>query len=185
MHVYKPGSTALYPVPAVLVSSGWERPNIITLAWAGTVCSDPPAVSIAVRRERYSHDLIAATGEFVLHLPRADQVAIVDYIGHVSGRDLDKWAACGLTPTPAHKVRTPVIAQCPVALECQVRHRLELGSHDLFIGEVLAVGVDESVLNSQGQVDYGLAPLLAYAGGYYYRLGERLGRFGDWRGGAE
>lgn len=185
MKVHKPGSTALYPVPAVLVTSGWDRPNIITLAWAGTVCSDPPAVGIAVRAERFSHALIAETREFVVHLPRADQVGIVDHIGHISGRQVDKWAECGLTAAPALKLRTPIIAECPVALECRVLHQIQLGTHDLFVGEVLAVQVDDSVLNSQGQVDYELAQLLAYAGGHYYRLGERLGRFGDWRGGAE
>jgi flavin reductase (DIM6/NTAB) family NADH-FMN oxidoreductase RutF len=183
MKVLKPGSTALYPLPAVLVSCGRERPNIITLAWAGTFCSDPPAVGIGVRSERFSHSLIAEVGEFVVNLPRADQVAVVDYCGQASGRDVDKWAACDLTPAPAHKVGVPIIAECPVALECRVSHRLTLGSHDLFVGEVLAVQVSEEVLNEQGQLDYGLARLLTYAGGYYYRLGERLGRFGDWRQG--
>jgi flavin reductase (DIM6/NTAB) family NADH-FMN oxidoreductase RutF len=97
---------------------------------------------------------------------------------------VDKWAACGLTAAPADKVGVPLIAECPVALECRVSHRLNLGVHDLFVGEVLAVQVDEAALNAQGQLDYERAQLLAYAGGYYYRLGERLGRFGDWRGGA-
>jgi flavin reductase (DIM6/NTAB) family NADH-FMN oxidoreductase RutF len=181
MKVVKPGTTALYPLPAVLVSCGLERPNIITLAWAGTVCSDPPSVSIGVRPERYSQGLIAKTGEFVVNLPRADQVDVVDYCGHVSGRDVDKWSACGLTPAPAGKVRTPLIAQCPISLECRVSHHLTLGSHDLFVGEVLAVQVDEETLNQYGQLNYRQVPLLTYAGGYYYQLGELLGRHGDWR----
>jgi flavin reductase (DIM6/NTAB) family NADH-FMN oxidoreductase RutF len=179
----KPGTTALYPIPAVLVSCGWERPNIITLAWAGTLCSDPPAVGIGVRPERFSHSLIVETGEFVVNLPRADQVNVVDHCGMVSGRSVDKWAACGLTTAPASKVRTPLIAECPVALECRVSHQLTLGVHDLFVGEVLAVRVDEEMLTEQGKLDYERLEPLAYTGGYYWRLGELLGRFGDWRRG--
>lgn len=185
MKVTKPGSTVLYPVPAVLVSCGVEKPNIITLAWVGTVCSDPPAVSIGVRRERFSHALIAETGEFVVNLPRADQVDAVDYCGQVSGRDVDKWAMCGLTPAPASKVRVPLIAECPVALECRVTQKLTLGSHDLFVGEVLAVQLDEAALDEKGRLDYDKARPLAYVGGYYWQLGEVLGRFGDWRSGAK
>lgn len=181
MKVIKPGSTALYPVPAVLVSCGVERPNIITLAWVGTLCSSPPAIGIGVRPERFSHGLIAEAGEFVANLPRADQVDVVDYCGHVSGRDVDKWAACSLTPTPASKISTPLIAECPVALECRVTHQITLGVHDLFVGEILAVQADEKVLTAQGHLDYEQAQPLAFVGGYYWRVGELLGRFGDWR----
>jgi flavin reductase (DIM6/NTAB) family NADH-FMN oxidoreductase RutF len=181
MKTIKAGSTALYPVPAVLVSCGVEKPNIITLAWVGTVCSDPPAVGIAVRLGRHSHDLLVEVGEFVVNLPRADQVQVVDYCGQVSGRDVDKWAACRLTPAPASQVRVPLVAECPIALECRVAHRLPLGSHDLFIGQVLALQVDTDVLNAQGGLDYERARLMAYSGGFYYGLGERLGRFGEWR----
>ncbi|MGD2039794.1 MAG: flavin reductase family protein [Anaerolineae bacterium] len=183
MKLVKPGSTALYPVPAVLVSCGGETPNIITLAWVGTVSSDPPSVGIGVRPERFSHKLIADMGEFVVNLPRADQVGIVDYCGQVSGRDVDKWAVCGLTQAPAHKIRTPLVAECPVSLECRVSHQLTIGVHDLFIGQVVAVQVDESAADAQGKLDYEKAQLLSYAGGYYFRLGERLGRHGDWRRG--
>ena len=181
MKVARPGSTALYPVPAVLVSCGVERPNVITLAWVGTLCSDPPLVGIGVRPERYSHRLIADNGEFVVNLPRADQVAEVDYCGQVSGREVDKWAACHLTPVAGSRVRTPHIAECPIALECRVTRQVTLGSHDLFIGEVLAVQAEEDILDPQGGVQYEQAQLLTYAGGHYYCLGERLGRFGDWR----
>jgi flavin reductase (DIM6/NTAB) family NADH-FMN oxidoreductase RutF len=127
--------------------------------------------------------LIEEAGEFVVNLPRADQVAVVDYCGQVSGRTVDKWAACDLTPAPARQVRTPLIADCPVALECRVSHRLTLGVHDLFIGQVLAVQIDEQVLTERGHIDFEKAQPLAYAGGYYRRLGELLGRHGDWRGG--
>jgi flavin reductase (DIM6/NTAB) family NADH-FMN oxidoreductase RutF len=181
MKVIKPGSTALYPVPAVLVSCGVERPNIITLAWVGTLCSSPPAVGIGVRPERFSHGLIAEAGEFVVNLPRAGQVDVVDYCGQVSGRDVDKWAACGLTAAPASKISTPLIAECPVALECRVTHQITLGVHDLFVGEILAVQADEQILTAQGHLDYEQAQPLAYGGGYYWRVAERLGRFGDWR----
>ena len=184
MKVVKPGSTALYPVPAVMVSCGLEKPNIITLAWVGTVCSAPPAVSIAVRPERFSHHLIVESGEFVVNLPRADQVTTVDYCGQASGRDVDKWLAYDLTLAPASKIRTPLVAECPIALECKVTHQLNLGVHDLFIGEVLAVQIDDEILTGQGKLDYDRLDLLTYAGGYYYKLGERLGRFGDWRLGA-
>ena len=184
MKVIKPGSTALYPVPAVLVSCGVEKANIITLAWVGTVCSDPPAVAIGVRPERYSHHLIEESGEFVVNLPRADQVSIVDYCGQVSGRQVDKWEACSLTPAPPQKIRTPLIAECPVALECRVLHQLTIGSHDLFVGEVVAIQADDDVLTSQGHVDFEKAQPLAYTGGYYRRVAGLMGRFGDWREGA-
>jgi flavin reductase (DIM6/NTAB) family NADH-FMN oxidoreductase RutF len=181
--VVKPGSTALYPVPVVLVSCGVDRPNLITLAWVGTLSSDPPTVGIAVRPERFSHHLIAEGGEFVVNLPHAGQVGLVDYCGQVSGREVDKWAGCGLTPAPASRVRVPVVAECPVSLECRVSHRLVLGVHELFVGEVLAVQVNQEVLDAKGHVDYQLARPLAYAGGYYWELGDLLGRFGDWRRG--
>jgi flavin reductase (DIM6/NTAB) family NADH-FMN oxidoreductase RutF len=185
MKIVKPGATALYPVPAVLVTCGGSKPNIITLAWVGTVCSDPPAVGISLRPERYSHALIVEQGEFVVNLPSAALVRIVDFCGQVSGRTVDKWAACGLTPAPASIVRTPLIAECPISLECRVSHRLALGAHDLFVGEVVAVQADEQVLNSQGGIDYQRADLLAYVGGTYWRLGDRLGRYGDWKKGTQ
>jgi flavin reductase (DIM6/NTAB) family NADH-FMN oxidoreductase RutF len=181
MKVIKAGSTALYPVPAVLVSCGLERPNIITLAWVGTLCSDPPSLGIGVRPERFSHGLLVEAEEFVVNLPRADQVGVVDYCGNVSGREVDKWAACGLTPAPAAKIQTPLIAECPVALECRVSHRLTLGVHDLFVGEILSVQADEEILDGHGHIDYEKVRPLAYAGGYYWQVGESLGRFGDWR----
>lgn len=181
MKVVKPGSTTLYPVPAVMVSCGLDKPNIITLAWVGTLCSDPPSVGISIRPERFSYNLINEADEFVVNLPRADQVDVTDYCGSVSGRNVDKWAACGLTPVPASKVRTPLIAECPVALECRVTHRLDLGVHHLFIGEVVAVQADEEALDPSGRLDLRRIRLLAYVGGYYYELGDQLGRHGDWR----
>jgi flavin reductase (DIM6/NTAB) family NADH-FMN oxidoreductase RutF len=173
--------TGLYPVPVVLVSCGVERPNLITLAWAGVACSEPPALTIAIRPSRHSHGLIVDSGEFVVNLPRARQVGLVDYCGNVSGRDVDKWSACGLTPLPAAHLETPIVAECPVSIECRVVHRLPLGSHDLFVGQVLAVQVDEELLDENGHLRQSRAEPLGYVGGEYWRLESMAGHHGDWR----
>ena len=177
--VTKKSSTALYPVPAVMVSCGTgDQANIITLAWVGTLCSNPPLVGIGVRPSRYSHGLIQEAGEFVINLPSADQTRWLDHCGIVSGRDEDKWAACGFTPAPATEVQVPLIAECPVNIECRLQQTLSLGSHDLFIGEVVAVQVDEQVLNERGRLDFGKARPFAYMDGEYRQIGELLGTFG-------
>ena len=174
----KPG-TVLYPIPAVLVSCGTgERANIITLAWVGTLCSEPPLVGIGVRPSRHSHGLIKEVGEFVVNLPGVEQVRWVDHCGVVSGRDEDKWAACGFTPMPASQVQVPVIAECPVSIECRLQQTISLGSHDLFIGEVVAVQVDEAALDRRGHLDVAKASPFAYLNGEYRQVGERLGTFG-------
>ncbi len=167
-------ATALYPVPVVLVSCGDARPNIITLAWVGTLCSEPPMVGIAVRPSRFSHGLIRATGEFVVNLPTASLLSVVERCGTVSGRQVDKFALCGITPAPASAVRPPLIAECPLHLECRVRHTIPLGSHDLFVGEVMAVQADEALLDARGEVDFQRAEWLCYIAGRYHRLGEHL-----------
>ncbi|MDY6878435.1 MAG: flavin reductase family protein [Chloroflexota bacterium] len=175
----KKPTTVLYPVPAVLVSCGTgQQANIITLAWVGTLCSEPPLVGIGVRPGRHSHGLIEEVGEFVINLPNAKQVKWVDYCGMVSGRDKDKWAACGFTPAPAAEVQVPLITECPVNVECRLQQTLSLGSHDLFIGEIVAVQVDEAVLNERGRLDFAKAEPFAYLGGEYRQFGERLGTFG-------
>jgi len=177
--VTKKPTTVLYPVPAVLVSCGsGERANIITLAWVGTLCSKPPLVGISVRPSRYSHGLIEETSEFVINLPSAEQVRWVDHCGVVSGRDEDKWAACDFTPAPATEVQAPIIAECPVNIECRVRQTLSLGSHDLFISEVVAVQVDETVLDERGRIDLTKARPFAFLNGEYRQVGELLGRIG-------
>ena len=177
--VAKKATAALYPVPAVLVSCGTgEWSNIITLAWVGTLCSDPPLIGIGVQPRRYSHRLIREIGEFVINLPSADQIVWVDHCGVVSGRDVDKWSACGFARAPALKVRVPVIAQCPVNIECRVRQTLSLGTHDLFIGEVVAVQADDAVLDEQGLLDLEKAKPVAYLNGEYRRVGELLGVHG-------
>jgi len=177
--VIKKPATVLYPVPAVLVSCGTgQRANIITLAWVGTLCSEPPLVGIGVRPSRYSHELIKEAGEFVINLPDARQVRWVDHCGMVSGRDEDKWAACGFTPAPATEVQVPIIAECPVNIECRVQRTLTLGSHDLFIGKAVAVQVDEAVLDERGRLDLAQAMPFAFLNGEYRQVGELLGTVG-------
>jgi flavin reductase (DIM6/NTAB) family NADH-FMN oxidoreductase RutF len=176
--IQKP-TTALYPLPAVLVSCGTgSQANIITLAWAGTVGSNPPHLGIGIRPERHSHGLVQLGGEFVVNLARADQVQLVDYCGTVSGRDEDKWAACGFTPVPGAEVGVPLIAECPVNIECRLRQTIALGSHDLFIGEVVAIQMDESVLDDRGRLDVVKADPFAYLNGEYRRVGQLIGTFG-------
>ncbi len=176
--IREPG-TYLYPLPVVLISCGvGDQANIVTLSWVGTLCSTPPMIGIGVRPSRYSHYLIQAAGEFVVNLPTAEQAHAADTCGRVSGKDVDKWAACGFTRAPGVQVQVPLIAECPVNIECRLRHTVPLGSHDLFIGEVVAVHVDEAVLDEEGRVDFArLAPFL-YTGRDYRRLGERLAPVG-------
>ena len=170
----------LYPVPAVMVSCArdGEKPNIITVAWAGTICSDPAMVSISVRKERYSHDIIKETGEFVINLTTGKLARATDYCGVRSGRDVDKFKDMHLTPEASEKVKVPGIAESPVCIECKVKQVMELGSHDMFIAEVQAVRVDESLLDSKGTLQLAKADLMAYSHGSYYELGKNLGKFG-------
>lgn len=170
-------STALYPLPVVLVSCGdymGER-NVITLAWVGTVASEPPAVAIGVRPTRFSYGLIQRYGDFVINLPTAGQVEILEYCGSVSGRSEDKFEKAGLTAERAENVRAPLVAEFPVNIECKVKDRISLGSHDLFIGEVLAVHIDPKVMTG-GEVDPQKMDPVAYFRGQYFRLGELVGK---------
>lgn len=177
--------TSLYPQPAIVVSSAGEvdgarRENLVTLAWAGIVCSEPPALTIAIRKSRFSHRLISSTGEFVVHVARADQVWAVDLCGNVSGADTDKWSLAGLTKAPASVVAVPIVSEFPVALECRVRHTYEAGTHDVFLGEIVAVQADEAVLDDKGKIDLRKLDPLAYGGGDYWRLDltRSLGAYG-------
>lgn len=176
----KPG-TMLSPVPAVLVSCGAEgkAPNALAVAWAGTVNSEPPMCSVSVRKERYSHDLIAQSGEFVINLCGRANLRALDYCGVRSGRDGDKLSACGLTPVPAEGLTyAPALAECPLFLGCRVRQTLELGSHDMFVGEIVSVGVREDLMGADGRIDLERADLTVYSHGVYYALGDVLGFFG-------
>ena len=170
----------LYPVPAVMVSCGRkdETPNIITVAWAGTVCSDPAMVSISVRRERYSYDIIKETGEFVINLVTKDLVFATDFCGVKSGKNVDKYNEMKLTPLASQKVSAPGIAESPVNIECKVVQMLELGSHTMFVGEVVGVTVEDSYLNESGKFELNSTGLVSYSHGEYFLLGEKLGKFG-------
>lgn len=176
---WKPGNM-LYPVPAVMVSCGRgkEKPNIITVAWAGTVCSDPAMLSISVRPERYSYDIIKETGEFVVNLVTKELVFATDYCGVKSGRDVDKFKEMKLTPLVSQKIAAPGIAESPVNIECRVVQTVELGSHTMFLGEVVGVTVEDSYLNASGKFELNSTGLVSYSHGTYFLLGKRLGTFG-------
>lgn len=170
----------LYPVPAVMVSCQrpGERPNIITIAWAGTTCSDPVMVSISVRKERYSYDIIRETGEFVINLTTANLTRAMDYCGVKSGRDIDKFAEMKLTPSASKTVGAPGIMESPVSLECRVTQVIELGSHDMFLAEVTAVSIDPQYMNEKGEFQLNDAGLITYSHGTYFELGKQIGTFG-------
>ena len=173
------GSAMLGPVPPVLVSCGSpEAPNLFTVAWAGTICTQPPRLSISVRPTRHSYGLIRASGEFVVNLPTEALARAVDWCGVKSGRDLDKFAALHLTAAPASAVGCPLLAESPVNLECRVFQVIPLGSHDLFLADVVAVNASEDLLDETGKLHLERAGLLAYAHGGYYALGRQLGSFG-------
>lgn len=176
--IWKAGNM-LYPLPVVLVSVGdGETQNILTVAWAGTVCTNPPMVSISVRPERYSYEMIKKSGEFVLNLTTKELVYAADYCGVKSGRDVDKFRELKLTALPAEQVKAPLIEQSPVNIECRVVQVQNLGSHDLFLAEVLAVHADEKYLDEKGRFDLSKADPVVYSHGTYYNLKESLGTFG-------
>ena len=173
------GSTLLNPEPPVLVSCGSpEKPNLITVGWTGTICTQPPMLSISVRPERYSHHLIKESGEFVVNLPTESLVRAIDWCGVKSGRDVDKFAAMHLTAAPAAKVGTVLVEESPVNLECKVTQVIPLGSHDLFLAECVAVDVDERLLDESGKLCLNKAKLIVYSHGDYLALGRKLGSFG-------
>ena len=177
--VWKPG-TVLYPVPAVMVTSVAKdgRPNIMTVAWTGTVCSEPPMLSISLRKATYSYGLIMESREFVVNIPSVRLIRTTDYCGVVSGRDVDKFSATGLTAGPSTAVKPPVIMECPINIECSVRQVLELGLHTMFVAEVMAVQVSEHLVSPSGRLALEKEGLAAYSHGGYYALGKKLGHFG-------
>ncbi len=169
----------LYPVPAVLVTSRFEgKDNIITVSWAGTVCTEPPMLSISLRPERLSYTMIRGSGEFVVNLPVEKIARAVDFCGVKSGRDTDKFAAGRLTKARAHKVAAPLIAECPVSIECRVSRVIELGSHHMFIADVLAVNVEERLIDKRGRLRLEDARLLCYSHGQYFSVYRPLEKFG-------
>jgi flavin reductase (DIM6/NTAB) family NADH-FMN oxidoreductase RutF len=177
---WKPGNV-LSPLPVVLVSCGGTQewaPNIITIAWTGSVCTDPPMLSVSIRPERHSYEIIRATGEFVVNVPSLALVRVTDWCGMVSGRDKDKFAETGLTPAPALQVRCPIILECPVNIECRIKESLPLGSHTMFVAEVVAVQVSSELLDEKGRFRLEKAGLLAYGLGKYFALGRPIDHFG-------
>lgn len=177
--LWKPGNM-LYPLPVVMVSVADRegRNNIITVAWTGTVCSDPPMVSISVRPERHSYGSIKETGEFVINLTTRELVYAADYCGVKSGRDTDKFSEMKLTPLPAEQVKAPLIKESPVNIECKVTEIKPLGSHDLFLARVLAVHADERYMDEKGKFQLEQADPVVYSHGTYFACGEQLGTFG-------
>lgn len=180
MKDYWKGGNMIYPVPAVMVSCQRknEKPNIITVAWTGTCCTNPPMAYISVRPERYSYDIIKETKEFVINLVTKDLAYACDYCGVKSGRDVDKFKKMNLTPIPSKHVSSPSIEESPLSLECRVKEILELGSHHMFIAEVLGVCVDMKYMDETNKFNLNDSNLVAYSHGQYFTLGENLGKFG-------
>lgn len=176
---WKPG-TLIYPLPAVLVSCGnAEQHNLLTVSWVGTVCSDPPMCYISVRPERHSHAIIRDTGEFVINLTTEQLAHATDWCGVRSGRDHDKFSEMGLTPAPAAVVGAPIVAESPLAIECRVKQVIPLGSHDMFLAEVINIQADDRYIDPEtGKFRLDLAHPLVYSHGEYFGLGKLIGHFG-------
>ncbi|MBR5863724.1 MAG: flavin reductase family protein [Alistipes sp.] len=177
---WKPG-TMIYPVPAVLVSVGENEQeyNLFTVAWTGTVCTSPPMCYISVRPERHSYDILKRTGEFVINLTTGRLARATDWCGVRSGRDYDKFKEMGLTPIMAEQVKAPIIDESPVAIECRVKQIIPLGTHDMFLAEVVNVQVDEEFIDAEsGKLDLQRADLITYCHGEYFHLGDVIGHFG-------
>ena len=178
--VWKPGNM-VYPLPAVMVSVGDKEgnTNIITIAWTGTICTNPAMAYISVRPERYSYHMIKESGEFVINLTTEDLAKVTDYCGVKSGKDVDKWKETGLTPIKSESLKyAPSIEESPVSIECKVKEIKELGSHHMFIAEVTAVTVDDSYMNENNKFELNKTGLLAYSHGEYMGLGKKIGTFG-------
>lgn len=176
---WKPGNM-LYPLPAVMVScqGNDEKPNIITVAWAGTICTNPPMLSISVRPERYSYHMIEESGEFVVNLTTEQLVHATDFCGVRSGRDVDKFNECHLTHLPSKEIKAPGIAESPVNIECKVREIKPLGSHTMFLADVVNVTIDDDFMDEKGKFDLNGTGLVTYSHGEYFLLGKKLGTFG-------
>ena len=176
---WKPGNM-VYPLPAVLVSCGDKNGNVnlMTAAWTGTICSDPPMVYVSVRKERYSHHMIKETGEYVINLTTEKLARATDFCGVRSGRNMDKFKEMKLTPVFGELQYAPMVAESPVSIECRVTNGRELGSHDMFMAEVTAVHVDEQYMDEKGTFHLEKAAPLVYSHGQYYGIGKHLGGFG-------
>ena len=164
-------SERMYPNPAVMIScSNGVKDNIVTLAWVGTVCSNPPLISISLRPSRYSHELISASKEFVINIPGEKMTEACDFCGTRSGRKIDKFKALGLTKEKGFVINTPLIKECPLNIECKVKEIIHLGTHDMFLGEVVSVDADEELINSDGEIDYEKIGMLSYLMDNYFEF---------------
>lgn len=173
------GSALLAPVPASLVTCGTvDKPNVLTIGWTGIVCTRPPMTYISVRPERFSHDIIMDSGEFAINLTTSAMIKQVDFCGVKSGKDTDKFAICGFHAVPSEKLSVPIIDECPVSLECRVTESRLLGSHTMFLAEIVGIDVDEKYIDSKGKLNLQQCGLTAYAHGEYFALGRKLGDFG-------
>lgn len=176
---WKPGNM-LYPLPAVMVSCADRagNDNILTIAWTGTICSNPPMLSISVRKERHSYPMIHETGEFVVNLTTEHLVFATDYCGVKSGRDVDKWKEMNLTRESGEVVKAPMIKESPVNIECRVTEEKDLGSHVMFLAEVVSVHVDKAYMDDQQKFHLDKANPIVYSHGTYFGMGRELGTFG-------
>lgn len=173
------GGALLAPVPPVLVTSGTlQNPNVCTVGWCGMLCTKPPKTYISLRPSRYSYELIMQNNEFVINLPVAKLVRSIDYCGVKSGRDENKLETCHLTPTAASVVAPPLLLQCPVSIECRVEQAIPLGTHVMLLADIVAVDVEEELLDEKGRLHLAKAGLAAYAHGEYFALGQKIGSFG-------
>ena len=173
------GGALIAPLPPVMVSCGnMERSNIITVAWTGIINTIPPKTYISLRPSRYSYNIIRESGEFVLNLTPSKLIKSADYCGIYTGAKVDKFAKCNLTKEEASEVACPLIGESPLSLECKVSEIIPLGTHDMFLAEIVAVDVDESLLDKNGKLDLSRAGLAAFAHGEYFELGKKIGRFG-------
>lgn len=174
-----PAGTMLAPLPPALISSGTvEKPNVMTAAWTGIICTEPTITYVSIRPSRYSHEIISKNKEFVINVPNLALAKATDFCGVKSGRDINKFEKCGITPLACSKVSAPQIKEAPISLECEVIEIKNFGTHDMFLAKVLAVNIDDKYLNEKGALDLKTAGLLAYAHGFYYTLGRQIGKFG-------
>lgn len=175
---WKPG-TLMAPVPPALISCAHGgKDNLITIAWTGIINSEPAKTYISVRPSRYSYELIKQSGEFVINMPSSHIVRSIDFCGVKSGKDLDKFAACGLTREKASVVSCPMVAESPVSIECKVTEIIPLGTHDMFIADIVAVNIDERYIDEKGKFHPEKCAFAAYAHGQYFALGKKIGSFG-------
>jgi flavin reductase (DIM6/NTAB) family NADH-FMN oxidoreductase RutF len=167
------------PLPPALVTVGdFDNANVLTVAWTGILATHPPRTYVSVRPSRHSYGILKEKGEFVINLPSVKLARVVDFVGIYTGAKVDKFKKCALTKKQSEKVAPPTIAECPVALECRVADVIPMGTHDVFIADIVSVSCDESIIDEAGKMHFELADLLAYSHGEYYALGERVGRFG-------